>query len=129
MKIKTLASLVASFAFAGMAHAITWNASTPGLGPIVFLDGTPNFYTSSLTLGGFNPALHNVTSATISFYFADDASDESEQVDITANGVQVANDVEVNGDHTDAPDSYHRLDYNLNATQLAALQDGIVDFT
>ncbi|MEO5960291.1 MAG: VPDSG-CTERM sorting domain-containing protein [Opitutaceae bacterium] len=136
MKLKFLSVLIASLAVASISHGLTWttsygyNQGSFGPNPIVFLDGTPNSYTNSLSLPsvGFNPATMDVTSATITFWFADDDSDGSEQVDITVEGVQAANDMEVDGSHPQA--NFASYAFVLNAAQLATLNtDGIANYT
>jgi hypothetical protein len=129
MKLKTLAALAASFAFAEMSYGLTWTAETTTI-PLDFLKWDDTSFTSSLNLAsnGYNPATMNVTSATITFWFADDGSDGSEQVDLYANGLQVANDLEVDGTIGSLA-TYASYTFNLNsAGHLAAMQDGVVDF-
>lgn len=130
MKFKTLAALFASCAFAGMSYGVSWTAGTTYPPYIAFLDGSPNSYTGSLDLAtdGFNPATMDVQSATITFWFADDDRyDASEKVDITVNGVLVADNMEVDGLHPES--SFASYAFVLNAAQINLLQDGVVDFT
>jgi hypothetical protein len=136
MKLKCLLALAASLALASLSYGLTWTVSYGynqngfGTNAIVFLDGTPNTYSNSLNLGsnGFNPATMDVTSATITFWFADDDSDGSEQVDITTEGVQVANDMEVDGTHPQA--NFASYSFALSPAQLATLNvDGVANYT
>ena len=102
--------LLLAAALASPAYALTWNFTTETVAspPLDFLSvGGDVEYTSNSTtrfniLGaGYNPATHIVTSATVSFWFADDqpgtgvggdsgmGSDAAERVDIYVNGTNV----------------------------------------
>lgn len=125
--MKNIRSLILAAVLASPAFAITWNVGGVYSGsPLQFLNDPNETYTSpgmSLTTGGFNPALHVLTSATASFWFADDDSDGAEYVDIFVNGVLVSNDLEVNGSHPEANFEKHTFSIT-DAGTLATLAAG-----
>ena len=129
--MKTIRSLILAAALATPAFAINWTVGGVYSGnALAFLNTSGETYSSSfasLTTQGFNPAAHILTSATVSFWFADDESDGSEQVDIFVNGMlaqhQVANDFEVDGVHPEA--TFAKYTFNItDAATLASLASG-----
>lgn len=84
---------------------------------------------------GFNSALYTVDSIKVWFSFADDSStDDQEFVDISVGGNKYWNDLEVDGDHSNAPTSYDTymksFDLNSDSGIFADLQsDGKLDYS
>jgi len=134
--------------FTSSSYALTWNFTTETVDtpPLKFLYGATNnsnsVYTSTtgangtqfnLLGAGYNPATMIVTSATVTFWFADDESDGAENVDIFVNGTNITgtkifSNLEVNGAHP-AP-NYAPYSANLGdfAGLIAGLQDGIMEY-
>lgn len=129
--MKNIRALIVAAALISPAFALTWNVGgVYGGSYLQFLDTSGETYTSpgmSLTSGGFNPALHTLTSATASFWFADDDDNDAwgytETVDIFVNGVLVSNNLEVDGDHPEP--SFEKHTFNItDAGTLATLAAG-----
>jgi hypothetical protein len=148
MKLKLLASLITSLAIAGVSYGLTWTDSYGysqngfGNNAIADLDGSPNSSSGTfvITDNGFVDATMNVTSAVATFWFADDESDGAETVNFLINGTvgtlpsaAAWTNVEVNGAHPGVGQSYWNTfasySVTLNASQIAALQDGTVSWT
>ena len=132
--MKNIRSLLLAAVLATPAFAIDWTVSMSG-GPLAFLgngSGQVSTYSNTwanITSQGFNAASHVITSATVTFSFADDPynnpDSSSEYVDIFVNGVQRANEQEVNGTHA----AFANYTYNItDAATLAALASGPVGF-
>lgn len=148
--MKKLLLLTFAAALTSSSYAITWDFSTQTVDapPLKFLTGTNgnSFYRSTaapdanggatqfnLLGAGYNPATMVVTSATVTFWFADDDYDGEERVDIFVNGTnltgtKVLSNIEVNGTHPQS--SYASYSANLQdfAGLIAALQDGIMEY-
>ena len=134
-----------SFSGAVSAGAITWIDRDPntGVGPLKYLsvDGNSTYSsTFDITTAGFVPGQFNIDSILVKFAFSDDAtsadtgsgSDGFESVDITLGSLKIWNDLEVDGDHSNAPLSYDWYSQSLfgNATILGDLNaDGILNYS
>lgn len=112
-----------SFSAAATAGSITWTDRDPNStnGPLKYLYDPGNTqrdtYSSTFNLfdAGFRPGDFTIDSILVKFAFSDDADrvdgssggkDGFEYVDITVGTVKIWNDLEVDGDHDNAPDSY-----------------------
>jgi hypothetical protein len=146
--MKKLLALTLAALCSSSLYALTWNFSTLSVDtpPIVFLDGSPSYIRSTtgatgtqfnLLSNGYNPATMLVTSATVTFWFADDDSDSEERVDIFVNGTSVTgtkikDNLEVNGSHGGAGPYENFAAYSANlqdfAGLIAALQDGVMEW-
>lgn len=88
----------------------------------------------------YNASLHNISSATVYFAFADDKNgpdvttssssyDIAEYVDISVGGTKLWNNAQVDGTHSGPPDSYHWLSMALPTALLDDLKaDGMISF-
>jgi len=139
--ILALAALLTS-----SSYALTWSFSTASVDapPLKFLSGTGSnaVYTSTTgptgtqfnILGaGYNPATMVVTSATVTFWFADDESDGAENVDIFVNGTNITgtkifSNLEVNGTHPEANFAPYSANLQDFAGLLNSIQDGILEY-
>ena len=132
------------------SYALTWNFTTASVDepPLKFLSGTNGnaVYTSTSTSGGgngptqfnilgagYNPASMVVTAATVTFWFADDANDGGEQVDIYVNGTSVTGtrifqNLEVDGSHPDINFAAYSANLQDFAGLIAGIQDGIMEY-
>ena len=131
--MKNIRLLILAAALVSPAFAIDWSVDGVYNGSYLkFLTGTNgnSSYTSSfsnITTAGFNSATHTVTSASASFWFADDESDTGEQVDIFVNGIKIAANLEVDGTHPQA--TFAKYSFAISdAATLTALQSGPVSF-
>lgn len=126
-------------ALSSTSYALVWNDSTLASNPppLKFLEGAvanaSSSYSSSFNIldNGYNPATMTVTSATATFWFADDDSDGGEQVDIYVNGFKVIANQEVDGAHPQS--SFAPYSVSLNSVNdinglIAALQDGMISY-
>lgn len=144
-QILLAASSLLAFSGAASAGAITWVDRDPntGVGPLQYLSvGGTSTYSSTfdITTVGFVPGQFNIDSILVKFAFADNAtsadtgsgSDGFEYVDISLGSVKIWNDLEVDGDHSNAPLSYDWYSQSLfgNATILGDLNaDGILNYS
>lgn len=146
MKKTILLALAALFT--SSSYALTWNFSTASVDapPLKFLQGATNnsnsVYTSTTGVNGtqfnilgagYNPATMVVTSATVTFWFADDESDGAENVDIFVNGTSVTgtkifSNLEVNGTHPEANFAPYSANLQDFAGLLNSIQDGILEY-
>jgi hypothetical protein len=142
--MKRLLLLAALTVFATNSNALTWSFSTVSVDspPLKFLQSGDSTYTSTTGLtgtqfnllgAGYNPATMVITSATVTFWFADDDSDGSETVDIYVNGTSVTgtrifNDLEVDGSHPAANFAPYSANLQDFAGLIADLQDGIMSY-
>jgi hypothetical protein len=129
--IRTLA-LSASLGLASVAHAITWTDTSTFSPFYLSINGTSSKSgVFDITDNGFNPGLHTITSATASFAFADDdQNDDGEYVSITLDGSAFLGPLEVDGNHSSPPSSYHWLSGGVSGTLLVSLQtDGKLNWT
>lgn len=154
--MKKLVALALAAVCSSSMSALTWSFSTLSVDtpPIEFLSGTGDYVRSTtgpsgtqfnlLGAGGYNPATMLITSATVTFWFADDGDNDSnwnssskEYVDIFVNGTSVTgtkikDNLEVNGAHG-GPGPYENFaPYSANlqdfAGLIAALQDGVMEW-
>jgi hypothetical protein len=139
MKLKTLAALFASCAFAGMSYGLSWTDTTTTI-PLDFLGKTGSHYVwgqgwvddyDNSYAGTFNItdspgwAPNTVAGATVTFWFADDqpgssahpdtgsGSDAQEFVKILVNNSEVVASLQVDGRHATSSE--------LNSNPLAYL--------
>ncbi len=101
--IKLIGALGALFASAHSALALTWT-DTSTFSPKYLSSGQSYSGTFDITdgVGGFNPAIHSITSAFASFAFADDStSDTGEYVNVLLGNPYAAfmSGLEVDGTH------------------------------
>lgn len=131
MKLKKLLAAAVLLGVSASASAITWMDRFPesGNGPLDFLNEQYGHNDSSYDYtysnvfnildAGFDPSMHVITSIKVDFFFSDDGQDGAEKVDIfvgsdNVNGeVRIANDVEVDGSHDNAPYSYDKRSYDI----------------
>jgi hypothetical protein len=134
MKNRLLA-LAAAAVLASPMYAINWTDTTNSQ-PLKLLQGWNgnSTYSSEFNIldNGYNPAVHVITSATVTFWFADDESDGSEQVEIKVNGVTLVSNLEVDGAHPQS--SFASYAFSLNSANdinglIAALQDGKISYS
>lgn len=138
MKLTTLLkTLAAALALPSAAFAAEWTSGFYDA-PLDYLYSGDTQYgnTFDLTLDGFNPATMQIDTATAWFAFADDGDDSSddrswkmEYVDISIEGVNVVNDEEVDGNHSDPWDSYDWVEVSLSQSLIDVLEsDGKLSF-
>ncbi len=112
-------TLLVTLSLASSASAsLYWEDRDPnsGNGPLAFLYEGGNWHYKSdfnILIDGFNPANHHVTKIQVWFAFADDQNDGSEKVDIVVGNQKLWNNQEVDGNHSNAPWSYHWLSMDV----------------
>jgi VPDSG-CTERM motif len=123
-----LAAVLLSLAQA--ASAITWIDEDYG-DPLKFLTSSSPSYSSTFNIlyDGYNPATMLVTSAVVSFGFADDSFDTYEYVNVYLDGNLFIAGQEVDGTHQTIPTSYDWYHGSISGTLLAGLQDGVINYT
>lgn len=92
--------------------------------------------TFNLLTAGFDPETMEIISASISFAFADDNGDRSdnkfrklEYASILVGGETLWNWIEVDGSHYNSPNSYDWYNSSLSANLVSQLQDGVIDYS
>lgn len=116
--------------------AIVWQDRDPnsGNGPLDFLyEGGDWIHESdfNILIDGFKPAEHYISKIQVSFYFADDQNDDSEYVDVVLGNQTLWNNAEVDGNHSNAPSSFHKL--SMDVTGVSPIFDqlstyGTIDY-
>lgn len=139
--ILSAATLVAALGIATTASAsLYWEDRDPssGNGPLEFLEEYDTVtYSSDFQMFGpvaYNSALHNITQILVKFYFADDNGGDSqyEYVDIWVGSTKLWNNQEVDGNHNNAPNSFHLLEKDVTGYDILRsdlLADGKINYT
>lgn len=136
--ILSAATLVAALGITTTASAaLYWQDRDPssGNGPLDLLrEGSDWSYTSTFQMFGpiaYNSALHDITKIVVKFAFADDGNDTGEYVDIRVGPTKLWDNAEVDGNHSNAPSSYHWLEADVTGSdpiKTDLLADGVIDY-
>lgn len=143
---KRLVLIAALGAISQQAAALTWSDRHPesGSSPLAFLYeeypwdlkyGGKWTYSADFNIlnDGFDPGKHVINQIKVWFAFADDQRwDVEEHIDIVVGDQTLWSNQEVDGDHSNAPYSYHWLSMNVthNASIYSELStNGVIDYS
>ncbi|MDQ8183330.1 VPDSG-CTERM sorting domain-containing protein [Pelagicoccus sp. SDUM812005] len=140
---KILASLLLSLPFLTAAKALTFSDvdvdGNEGEPDYLYMSssGTSSWNkTFNLLSAGFDPSSMRIVSAVVSFAFADDHNDRSdnkrwkkEYVTLSVGGETPWSWLEVDGSHSNSPYSYDWYSTSLSAASLDDLQDGVIAYS